>query len=303
MNPRRTPSVPHVRYYDVHSADGTRLRAWTNDADGPTVLLCNGLGTNPHSWPSVLDRDCGVRIISWNHRGVSGSERPANGRTDHDSYVEDAVAVLNDAGVESAVIASWSHGVTIAFEIATRFPERVDGILAVAGVPGDTFSTMLAPFHLPSPVAKQAMIALTRGGYLVGGALAPVTRNIPWTLTTVRLVQAVGFVGKEANPDDVRIMLKEFCTTDPRWYASLALHVAKGGRISLSGIDVPVTFIGGKQDILTGSRAMRSASQRIAHSRFLEVKGSHFLPLERPQLVLDELISLTEKAAETKPTR
>ena len=52
--------VPHggrsLRFYDVFSADGTRLRAWTNDAEGPTVLLCNGLGTNPYAWPALLDR-------------------------------------------------------------------------------------------------------------------------------------------------------------------------------------------------------------------------------------------------------
>ena len=65
-----------LRFYDVVSADGTRLRAWTNDADGPTVLLCNGLGTNPYAWPALLRSDCGVRVISWNHRGVGGSERP-----------------------------------------------------------------------------------------------------------------------------------------------------------------------------------------------------------------------------------
>ena len=30
--------------FDVTSADGTRLRAWTNDAEGPTVLLVHGWG-------------------------------------------------------------------------------------------------------------------------------------------------------------------------------------------------------------------------------------------------------------------
>ena len=83
-----------LRFYQVTSADGTVLRAWTNDVDGPTVLLCNGLGTNPYSWPALLDPDCGVRVISWNHRGAGGSERPAD--TEHvgiDAFVEDAIAV------------------------------------------------------------------------------------------------------------------------------------------------------------------------------------------------------------------
>src|SRR3954447_16142109 len=96
-----------LRYYDVESADGTRLRAWTNDAEGPTVLLSNGLGTNPHAWPSLLRPDCGVHVVSWNHRGVGGSARPADGRVDLDAFIEDALAVMDHAGIESAVVVSW----------------------------------------------------------------------------------------------------------------------------------------------------------------------------------------------------
>src|SRR3546814_11272725 len=64
------PSVPEVFYFDFVSADGTKLRGWTNDPDclidGPTVLLCNGLGPNPWTPPSVLAPDPGIRVVSWN---------------------------------------------------------------------------------------------------------------------------------------------------------------------------------------------------------------------------------------------
>ena len=64
-----------LRYYSVTSQDGTELQAWTNDVPGPTVLLCNGLGTNPYCWPGLLDPDCCVRVISWNHRGLGSPGR------------------------------------------------------------------------------------------------------------------------------------------------------------------------------------------------------------------------------------
>src|SRR5918999_202659 len=114
-----------LRFYDVVSADGTRLRAWTNDGDGPTVLLCNGLGTNPYAWPALLRPDCGVRVVSWNHRGVGGSDRPTDpDRVGVEAFVEDALAVLDDAGEERAVVAGWSIGVNTAFELAVLYPER-----------------------------------------------------------------------------------------------------------------------------------------------------------------------------------
>src|SRR4051812_44493164 len=110
------PTSDEPRFYDVVSADGTRIRAWTNDADGPTVLLCNGLGTNPWAWPALLRRGCGVRVLSWQHRGTGGSERPADpDLVDVPAFVEDALAVLDDAGVDTCPVVGWSLGVNTAF--------------------------------------------------------------------------------------------------------------------------------------------------------------------------------------------
>ena len=49
-----------MEFHHILSDDGTRLRAWTNDPlgriDGPTVVLCNGLGVSPWTWPALLAR-------------------------------------------------------------------------------------------------------------------------------------------------------------------------------------------------------------------------------------------------------
>ena len=284
-----------VRLYDVRSADGTVLRAWTNDADGPTVIMSNGLGTNPFAWPSLLDPDCGVRVIGWYHRGVGGSERPASGRIDMDAHIEDIVAVMDDAGVESAVVAGWSIGVNIAFELATREPDRVTGILATGGVPGATFSTMLAPLRVPPLAAHHLMSNVSRLGQLVGPGIAPLWTQVPWTPLMVKMVQATRFISPDADPQVMRTLLTEFFRTDPAWFARLASAASRHARVSLSSIDVPTTFIAASGDILAGSAAMRSAAERIPGARFLEVRGSHFIAAEHPEVVLEELKALLER--------
>jgi 3-oxoadipate enol-lactonase len=291
-----TPHPALVRYYDVTSADGTRIRAWTNDADGPTVLLSNGLGTNPHAWPSLLRPDCGVRVVGWNHRGTGGSARPDDGRVDLDSFIEDALAVMDDAGIDSAVVAGWSTGVTIAFELAGRHPDRVAGILAVAGVPGNTFATMLAPLRVPPLVAKALMVGFVRSATVTGHALAPLTRRVPWTNTTTDLVRRSRFVFPAADTAELRALLQEFFTTHPAWYAKLALSVSQHARVSLSDLDLPVTFLAGRWDILTGAPAMFTASQKVRGSRYRELDATHFIPIELPELVLDELRQLIRRA-------
>ncbi len=294
-----SPTAALVRYYDVISADGTQIRAWTNDAEGPTVLLSNGLGTNPHAWPSLLDPACGVRVIGYNHRGTGGSGRPADGRVDLDSFVEDAIAVMDDAGLDRAAVVSWSTGVTIAFELATRHPERVAGILAVAGVPGNTFSTMLAPLHVPPVVARSVMVGLAKSVTVTGHALAPVTRRLPWTNFTTDIIRRTHLIFPAADTAQLRTLLQEFFTTHPAWYAKLALSVAEHARVSLSDIDIPVTFIAGRWDVLTGARDMLTASQRVKGSRYRELNATHFIPVEFPEIVLDELRQLLARVDAT----
>jgi 3-oxoadipate enol-lactonase len=286
------PSAPLIRYYDVTSADGTSIRAWTNDGDGPTVLVSNGLGTNPHAWPSLLRAESGVRVVGWNHRGTGGSERPSDGRVDLDSFVEDATAVMDDAGIESCVVAGWSTGVTIAFELATRHPERVTGILAVAGVPGNTFSTMLAPLRLPPVLSRALMVGFVRSATVTGHAFAPLTRKLPWTNATTNAIRRTRLISPSADTAELRVLLQEFFTTHPAWYAKLALSVSKHARVSLSEIDIPVTFVAGKWDIFTGARDMLTAARRVKGSRYRELNATHFVTVEHPDVVLDELKQL-----------
>lgn len=295
MADQPTATPPLVRYYDVKSADGTRVRAWTNDGTGPTVLVSNGLGTGPHAWPTLLRPGSGIRVIGWNHRGTGGSARPTDGRVDLDSFVEDAIAVMDASAIDSCVIASWSTGVTIAFELATRHPERVAGILAVAGVPGNTFSTMLAPLRVPPLVARNVMTGIAHSVALTGHALAPLTRRLPWTNLTTDIIRRTRIINPAADTAELRVLLQEFFTTHPAWYAKLALSVAKHSRVSLSEIDIPVTFVAGKWDVLTSARAMQTASQRVKGSRYRQLGATHFIPVEFPDVVLEELEDLLHR--------
>lgn len=289
-----------LRFYDVTSADGTRLRAWTNDADGPTVLLCNGLGTNPYAWPALLRPDCGVRVISWNHRGVGGSDRPADAaRVGVDAFVEDAVAVLDDAGVDRCAMAGWSIGVNTAFELAVLFPDRVSGLFAVAGVPGGTFSSMGAPLMLPRPVRRPIAVGVATAMQRLGRAVTPITSRLPVGPATVRLLTHSGFMlPANGTTDDVQRAVQEFLTTPVDWYMHLARAAAAHPRVSLRSIRVPTTFVAGKYDLLASAHDMRTAAERIPDASYVLLPGSHFLQLEHPDAVHEELRTLVSRTIE-----
>jgi pimeloyl-ACP methyl ester carboxylesterase len=282
-----------LRFYDVVSADGTRLRAWTNDAEGPTVLLCNGLGTSAYAWPALLRADCGVRVISWNHRGVGGSDRPADPqRVDVTAFVEDAVAVLDDAGVASCPVLGWSVGVNTAFELAVTHPERVSATFAVAGVPGGTFSSMGAPLQIPRIARRPIALGVTNLLRHTGWALTPVTSRFPVGRRTAALLRHSGFMLPSADPAVVERAVREFLTTPVDWYMHLARAAARHDRISLSRVRVPGVFVAGRYDILASAHDVRTAADRIPGSRYVELRGSHFVQMEHPGEVHEQLLGL-----------
>jgi pimeloyl-ACP methyl ester carboxylesterase len=288
-----------LRFYTVTSGDGTRLQAWTNDVEGPTVLLCNGLGTNPYSWPALLDPDCGVRVISWNHRGTGGSERPAD--PEHvgiDAFAEDAIAVMDDAGVDACVLMGWSMGVNTMFEVAVTRPERVTGLYSVGGVPGDTFASMLAPMLLPRPFRKPITVNVARVLKLVGKPLTQIASRLPVGPLTVQVLSHSGFMLPMPHPELAQRAIKEFLSTPIDWYMHLALHSSLHLRVSLRNVTVPTSFLAGKFDILASSHDMRTAAERIPGAVYDELVATHFISMEKPGEVHEALLDLLDRVPE-----
>jgi pimeloyl-ACP methyl ester carboxylesterase len=285
-------------FWSVKSADGTTLKVWTNGAEGPTVLLCNGLGTGPRAWPALFRRDCGVNVVSWYHRGVGGSERPRDrNRVGIDTLVEDAVAVLDDLGIGSCPVMGWSMGVNTAFELASQHPSRVSGLLAVGGVPGDTFASMLAPLRLPRPIRRP----LTGGAAWLlahtGWAISPVSTRLRLGPVSTILLQHSGFMLPGADKADVRATVEEFMATPLDWYMHLAARLVAHRRIPLSTIKVPAYFVAGKWDVLASAHDMRTAADRFEDSCYTELSASHFIQLEHPDEVHAKLLDLVARVS------
>jgi pimeloyl-ACP methyl ester carboxylesterase len=292
--------VVTLAYDEVLSDDGTRLRAWTNDPDGlidgPTVVLCNGLGTSPWTWPAFLDPDCGVRVISWNHRGTGGSDRPADpDRVGIEEFAEDGLSVMDHFGVDRAVLVGWSMGVNTMYELAVLHPERVTGLFAVAGVPGDTFATVLGPLRLPQLAAKAIAVNSARVLKYGGRALTPIASRLPVGRRTIGVLSHSGFMLPVADPELTARAVAALLAIPVEWYGHLALHTSQHPRVSLSRITVPAAFVAGTFDLLAGARAMAGAAERIEGATYTELRGTHFLQMEQPDRVHDLLLEFLRR--------
>lgn len=297
----RAGVAPTISFRDVRSDDGTTLRAWTNDDGsgthrGPAVLLCNGLATTPLHWPALLRPGCDVRVVSWYHRGTGGSQYPrdlTNVRSEH--FVADALSVMDHFGLDRPVVAGWSSGVGTAVDLIRRHPERAAGLFAVAGSPGDVFATMLAPLRVPRPAARLLTTSWAQALRLTGPLVSPVTTRLPFGLRSLDLLTRAGFVGRVPDPDLAALAFGEFLTVPVEWLSHLALNVAPRGPQALRTIGVPATFVGASHDLLAGARDLAAAASRVPGAQYVELRSSHFVPLEHPDRLHQLLRSLLSR--------
>lgn len=279
--------------FDVTSADGTAIRCWRSDTPGIPLVIANGLGTIPEAWPTLIAEGSGYDTLTWYQRGTFGSARPADPeRIRVDDHVADMVALMDAQGVERALVACWSIGVNIAFEMAQRHPDRVAGIMAVAGVPGGTFSTMGGPLRVPRVLRKPISTQLAHLMRRTGGWLTWLGPRIPVNRRSVWLITHSGFMLPAATPERVIPMLEQFLKHDWRWYGELAVAAAEHDPMDLHFVECPVTIVAGKHDVLTSMHDVVDAAARIPHAQISVLPGSHFLPVEHPDLIhqaLDDL--------------
>jgi pimeloyl-ACP methyl ester carboxylesterase/predicted glycosyltransferase len=115
--------------------DGVRL-AWERHGDsGPNVVLMPTWSIVPSRfWKAQVSYLAQhYRVITFDGRGSGRSSRPEGAAAYTDQqYAADTVAVMDAAGVDSAVLASLSCGVAWSVHVAAEHPDRVRGLFAVA---------------------------------------------------------------------------------------------------------------------------------------------------------------------------
>lgn len=108
-------------------AEGAGVEIWFERAgDGPRVLVINGTGSDLRVKPNIFDSPLarGADLVSYDHRDLGRSTRVETQPTMAD-FADDAAAVLDAVGWESASVVGISFGGMVAQELAIRHPGRV----------------------------------------------------------------------------------------------------------------------------------------------------------------------------------
>lgn len=285
----------------VTAPDGTVLRAWSNEGNGPAVLLCNGLGAPPQAWPGLVARDSGFRVVTWYSRGLGGSERPRDrSRVRVEDHVHDALAVLDDYAIDEALVVGWSLGVNVAFELALESPERVRGVLAVAGVPGGSYASLFAPLGVPRPARTPLGRLGSRLLPVVGPLLPVLVASLPTVEHVLDPAAVRGTAREAAHAGALLTVLREFSRHDWNWFRHCADAVADHAPLDVTRVRCPVTLLAGRFDSLVDVADMRATARALPAARFRELLGTHFVPLQYPGVMVAEMRALAQRSREVR---
>jgi pimeloyl-ACP methyl ester carboxylesterase/predicted glycosyltransferase len=114
---------------------GDVLVRWESYGSGETAILFMPTWSIVHSrcWKQQIpDFARRHRVLTFDPRGNGGSSRPADPASySEDEFAADALAVLDAAGVEQAVVVALSLGAQRALILAGEHPDRVRGLVLV----------------------------------------------------------------------------------------------------------------------------------------------------------------------------
>ena len=123
------PLVEHVL-----QRKGCPIHYWTGGVeDRPLVVLTHGACVDHHSFDPVVSALASrYRVLTWDVRG-HGLSQPMGEALTIPLAVEDLIALLDEMGVERAVLVGHSNGSYIGQEMVSRHPQRVIGLAVIDG--------------------------------------------------------------------------------------------------------------------------------------------------------------------------
>jgi pimeloyl-ACP methyl ester carboxylesterase len=278
-------SLPQFDRFDVRAADGTRLEAQSFGSGPLTMVIANGLGGTLLAWaPLLRAMENRVRFVSWDYRGLYGSERPTDrSRLRVEHHVDDMRAVMEAAEVDTAIIAGWSMGVQVCVQAAADLRSRVDGLVLINGTYGKIFDTAF-----PNPVSRRVLPLVNRAAIAVGPALPPLvgfaTRR-RWFLPTL---ERLGLTDANLDREVFKAIAQGFEDLDFSTYHRIMGHLHEhDGEAALRSIEQPLLLVAGQRDSMTPASVRHAFEEHVPHCEtYLVPRGTHYSLIEYPHLVV-----------------
>jgi 3-oxoadipate enol-lactonase len=269
----------------VRSSDGTRLHYQVTGRPGaPPILFIQGLGADKNGWNlQRLATAPWYRAVALDNRGAGRSDKP-HGRYTLEQMADDAIAVLDHAGIDSAHVVGASMGGAISQIVGVKYPERTRS-LTLACTAGRNH-----PWR-EELLASWRDAALERG---IGSMGHDAARWMIGPRSFRRLLPAIGWLGPLALGRPAHA----FAAQVDAILAAGELHQELIDR--LPAIAVPTLVMVGNQDILTPRGDSEDLAATIPTAELVVISGAaHGFMVEHASTFNRVLIEFLGRAERT----
>lgn len=255
----------------------------SEEADLEPVLLLHGFPQDRTSWDQIVTdlRGAGYRTIAFDQRGYSPGARPSRLRDYRQGHmVDDAVAILDELGIDQAHVVGHDWGGAVAWAIASTHPGRVAS-LTVLSTPYPSAMTKVA--LRSTQLLHSWYMGLFQVPLLSTATLTPSGPFWRAALKGLPADKKARYTERARQPGALSAMLK--------WYRALPLDIARPS-VDWHRISVPTLYIWGERDPALG-RAAAEATQAYVTGpyTFLPLAGvGHWVPESAPKKVLAALL-------------
>jgi pimeloyl-ACP methyl ester carboxylesterase len=299
-------------------ANGIELSV-TEAGEGPAVVLLHGFPELAYSWRHQLPAlaEAGYRAIAPDMRGYGRSSRP-DAITDYDleHLCGDVIGLLDELGIDRAVVVGHDWGSMVAWGLAVRAPDRLHGVvgMSVPFIPRpsrppvanfdaqhpDTFFYIsyfqqpgVADTDLgrdPAMTVTRVMLALSAGVADSGFLGAADGRGF------VERLPDVGALPAWITQDELDVYIAEFTRTGftggINWYRNMDRNWERSAHLADVQVEVPALFVAGADDpvILAWSPDRMEGWLRDPRGTVIVDGAGHWVQQEKPAEVNAALV-------------
>lgn len=250
-------------YYEVHG-------------EGEPLLLIMGLSLDSRSWyrtvPALSEQ---YKVIIFDNRGVGQSSKPQTPYS-IELMAEDARAVLDAAGVETAHVYGISMGGMIAQRLAAKYPERIKSLILGCTTSGGA--------NHVQPGADVSMLMLSRA------SSTATPEEMAWATAPILYSQSFIDNHREMVAEDIARRI-ENPILPYAYMLQLQACLAHDTYDLIDQIKVPTLVIHGDEDKLVPYENGVTLAKKIPNVEFLTVPGAgHIYVTEARDLVNNKVL-------------